>query len=113
MAAAHPRITVEADKRSGSACIRGMRITVNDVLDMLANGMTEQQILDDFPYLEKEDFPAIYRWRAGLCRSDPREARYSSSRPDAADLRGKSGPTFLRKFTTLHGNATARSSFRH
>ncbi len=68
MPAIHPRITVEADKRNGSACIRGMRITVNDVLDMLANGMTEQQILDDFPYLEKEDFPAIYKYTSEMMR---------------------------------------------
>ena len=49
------RITIEADKRGGKHCIRGMRITVYDVLDYLASGMSEAEILSDFPYLEHED----------------------------------------------------------
>ena len=52
------RITIEPDKRGGKPCIRGMRITVYDVLSYLAAGMTEQEILDDFPYLTKEDILA-------------------------------------------------------
>lgn len=43
------RITIEPDKRSGKPCIRGLRITVYDVLEYLASGMTEAQILADFP----------------------------------------------------------------
>jgi uncharacterized protein (DUF433 family) len=39
-----------------------MRITVWDVLDMLASGMSETEILDEYPYLEREDFPAIYAY---------------------------------------------------
>lgn len=44
-------ITIEPGKRGGKPCIRGMRITVYDVLEYLASGMTYQEILDDFPYL--------------------------------------------------------------
>ena len=55
-----PRITIEPGKRSGQPCIRGLRITAWDVLIWLAAGMTEQQILDDYPELEPDDFRAIY-----------------------------------------------------
>lgn len=51
-------ITIEAGKRSGKPCIRGMRITVYDVLSYLAAGMTYEELLDDFPYLTKEDILA-------------------------------------------------------
>jgi uncharacterized protein (DUF433 family) len=53
------RITVVQGQRPGQPCIRGLRLTVWDVLDMLASGMTEDEILRDHPYLEKADFPAI------------------------------------------------------
>ena len=52
------RITLEPGKRSGKACVRGMRITVADVLAYLASGMSFEEILEDFPYLEKEDILA-------------------------------------------------------
>lgn len=52
------RITVRPDMRGGSPCIRGMRITVDDVLSYLASGMTEAEILADFPYLEPADIQA-------------------------------------------------------
>ena len=48
-------ITIESGKRSGKPCIRGLRITVYDVLSMLADGMTYEQILDDYPNLTQED----------------------------------------------------------
>ncbi len=48
-------ITIEAGKRSGQPCIRGLRITVYDVLSYLASGMTIDEIVDDFPMLNKED----------------------------------------------------------
>src|SRR5260370_41495669 len=53
------RITLIPGQRSGQPCIRGVRVTVWDVLDMLASGMTEEEILRDYSYLEKADFPAI------------------------------------------------------
>jgi uncharacterized protein (DUF433 family) len=51
-------ITIEPGKRSGKPCIRGMRITVYDVLDYLASGMTEGEVLEDFPELTQEDIRA-------------------------------------------------------
>ena len=48
-------ITLEPGKRSGKPCIRGLRVTVYDVLDYLASGMTQEQVLSDFPYLTAED----------------------------------------------------------
>jgi uncharacterized protein (DUF433 family) len=56
------RITITPGQRSGQPCIRGLRVTVWDVLDMLASGMTEDEILRDYPYLEKADFPAVYAY---------------------------------------------------
>ncbi|WP_419860871.1 DUF433 domain-containing protein [Candidatus Palauibacter sp.] len=52
------RITLEPSKRGGKPCIRGLRITVDDVLEYLASGMTEAEILADFPDLEPEDIRA-------------------------------------------------------
>jgi uncharacterized protein (DUF433 family) len=57
-------ITVEPGKRWGKACIRGMRITVSDVLSYLAAGMTPQQILHDFPYLTEDDIPVCLAFAA-------------------------------------------------
>ncbi|MCU0551483.1 MAG: DUF433 domain-containing protein [Leptolyngbya sp. Prado105] len=51
-------ITLEPGKRSGKPCIRGMRITVYDVLSYLASGMTTEEILADFPYLTRDDILA-------------------------------------------------------
>jgi len=56
------RITVIPGQRSGQPCIRGFRVTVWDVLDMLASGMAEDDILSEYPYLEKADFPAVYAY---------------------------------------------------
>jgi uncharacterized protein (DUF433 family) len=58
------RITIEPGKRSGKPCIRGMRITVDDVLSYLAAGMSEEEILADFPDLERDDFRAAYAFAA-------------------------------------------------
>jgi len=57
-------ITIEAGKRGGKPCIRGMRITVYDVLEYLASGMTHQEILGDFPYLTQEDIFACLSFAA-------------------------------------------------
>jgi len=58
------RITIEPGKRGGQPCIRGLRITVYDVLEYLASGMTERQILDDFPELAAEDIRACLAFAA-------------------------------------------------
>ncbi len=57
-------ITIEPGKRSGKPCIRGMRITVYDVLDYLASGMSIEEILDDFPELTREDILACFAFAA-------------------------------------------------
>ena len=54
----HDRVTIEPGKRGGKPCIRGLRITVYDVLEYLASGMSEDQILRDFPDLMREDIRA-------------------------------------------------------
>lgn len=58
------RITIEPGKRSGKPCVRGLRITVSDVLDYLASGMTEDEILADFPDLERADIRACLSFAA-------------------------------------------------
>ena len=57
-------ITIEPGKRGGKPCIRGMRITVYDVLSYLAADMTKEEILADFPYLTKEDILACLAFAA-------------------------------------------------
>lgn len=66
-------ITIEPGKRSGKPCIRGMRITVSDVIEYLASGMTEEEILNDSPELTREDI------RACLAFAADREKRLSAS----------------------------------
>jgi len=51
-------ITIEPNKRSGKPCVRGLRITVYEVLEYLASDMTEAEILEDFPDLTREDLKA-------------------------------------------------------
>ena len=57
-------ITIEPGKRGGKPCIRGMRITVYDVLGYLASGMSRKEILDDFPYLTETDIWACLAYTA-------------------------------------------------
>jgi len=57
-------ITIEAGKRGGKPCVRGMRITVYDVLEYLASGMTEKEIIRDFPELTVEDIRACLAFAA-------------------------------------------------
>ena len=57
-------ITIEPGKRSGQPCIRGLRMTVQDVLEYLAGGMSEEEILDDFPDLTHEDIRACLAFAA-------------------------------------------------
>ena len=67
------RISINPEVRSGKPCIRGTRITVYDILEYFAGGMTEDQILEDFPSLEREDI------RATLAFAAVRERRLASS----------------------------------
>jgi len=57
-------ITIDPAMRGGKPCIRSMRITVYDVLDYLASGMSNDEILDDFPYLTREDILACLAYAA-------------------------------------------------
>lgn len=68
-------ITTESGKRGGKPCIRGMRITVYDVLEYLASGMSEDDILRDFPDLTREDI------RACLAFAADRERKFVSIPP--------------------------------
>lgn len=70
-------ITLEPTKRGGKSCVRGLRITVYEVLDYLASDMTEEEILDDFPDLTPEDFKACLAFAAN------RERRFLSILPAA------------------------------
>lgn len=58
------RITFNADQCGGRPCIRGMRIRVKDVLDLLAARVPEEEILEDYPYLEAEDIAACLEYAA-------------------------------------------------
>ena len=69
------RITIEPGKRGGKPCVRSMRITVYDVLDWLASGMSESEILEDYPELTREDI------RACLAFAANREHRLSTIPP--------------------------------
>lgn len=57
-------ITIEPGKRGGKPCIRGLRITVYDILEYLASGMSEEQILADFPDLTRDDIRACLAFAA-------------------------------------------------
>jgi uncharacterized protein (DUF433 family) len=70
-------ITVDPNKRGGKPCIRGLRVTVYDVLEYLAGGMTEAEILRDFPDLTSDDV------RACLAFAADRERRLATSPPGA------------------------------
>jgi uncharacterized protein (DUF433 family) len=67
------RITVDPAVRSGKPCIKGTRITVYDVLEYLAGGMSEDEILNDFPDLQRDDI------RAALAFAAARERRLANS----------------------------------
>jgi uncharacterized protein (DUF433 family) len=60
------RITTDPDVRFGKPCIRGHRITVQEVLEWLSSGASQDQILADYPQLQPEDFLAVYAYAAEL-----------------------------------------------
>lgn len=63
-ASAIDRITISAEVCSGRPCIRGLRIRVKDVLNLLAAGATQDEILADYPYLEADDIAAVLEFAA-------------------------------------------------
>ncbi len=70
MPAAHgsllERITIDPDVRFGKPCIRGHRITVQEILEWLSGGASQAQILADYPQLDPDDFLAVYAYAAEL-----------------------------------------------
>ena len=76
-------ITIEPGKRGGKPCIRGMRITVYDVLSYFAAGMSEAEILDDFPSLTHEDLLACFAFAADAERRISRVVDYAKDRAEA------------------------------
>jgi uncharacterized protein (DUF433 family) len=70
MAAAHDslldRITVDPNVRFGKPCIRGHRITVQEILEWLSSGVSQDNILEDYPQLQPDDFLAVYAYAAEL-----------------------------------------------
>jgi len=65
MATIAERVTVNPDQCGGRACIRSMRIRVTDVLDLMANGLTPEQVLAELPDLELEDIQACLKFASG------------------------------------------------
>jgi uncharacterized protein (DUF433 family) len=63
------RITTDPDVRFGKPCIRGHRITVQEIFEWLSGGTSQEQILADYPQLEPEDFRAVYAYAAELTAS--------------------------------------------
>jgi uncharacterized protein (DUF433 family) len=59
------RITLNSDKCGGRPCIRGMRIRVADILDLLASGLTQKEVLNEFPDLEDQDIVAAIKYARG------------------------------------------------
>ena len=66
MGVAFERITVDPDRMGGVPCVRDLRVTVSMVLGQLATGRTVEQLLDDYPYLEKEDVLAALEFAAAV-----------------------------------------------
>jgi uncharacterized protein (DUF433 family) len=64
----HPRITIRSDQMAGAPCIRGLRIPVARVVAMVANGMSVETILSDYPDLEAADIPAALHYAAEAVR---------------------------------------------
>jgi uncharacterized protein (DUF433 family) len=64
------RITFDPNTMGGRACIRGMRITVSQVVNLIANGMTIAEVIQDYPYLEKEDVRQALRYAAQLAEEE-------------------------------------------
>ena len=62
MAEIADRITVDPDQCGGRPCVRGMRVRVSDVLDLLADGLTPEEVLEELPYLESDDVRACLQY---------------------------------------------------
>lgn len=72
------RITFDPNVMSGRACIRGMRVTVSLVLNLVANGMSTEEITEEYPYLEPEDVSQALRYAAWLAEETVHPASRTS-----------------------------------
>jgi uncharacterized protein (DUF433 family) len=82
-----PHITIRGDQMGGAPCIRGLRIPVSVVLDMIAEGMTPHEILELHPDLQAEDIPEVLRFAAEAVRERAEANRYSSAHIDESGER--------------------------
>ena len=82
------RITFEPGKMGGRACIRGLRVTVGLVVGLVADGASNDEILEDYPYLEAEDIRQALAYAAWLTRESPEE-RAAIANSKAAAARGE------------------------
>ncbi|MDQ7066137.1 MAG: DUF433 domain-containing protein [candidate division KSB1 bacterium] len=73
------RITFDPHVMGGRACIRGMRITVSLIVNLVANGMTTEEIIDAYPYLEPEDIRQALQYAAWLAEENLYDLEYSPS----------------------------------
>lgn len=65
-----PRFTIEPDKMAGQACVRGYRFTLASLLEKIANGLSSNEILEDYPFLEEADIADAVKFAAGQATRD-------------------------------------------
>jgi uncharacterized protein (DUF433 family) len=73
------RITFDPNLMGGRACIRGLRVTVALILNLFANGLTSQQIINDYPYLEEEDIRQVLQYAAWLADESIQIVEFAAS----------------------------------
>ena len=83
----YPRITVNPNQMGGVPCIRGIRVPVATVLGMLGGGMTEEEILEYYPYLEREDIRAALLFAADVVRTPASPLTWRQRRSDSRPVR--------------------------
>ena len=103
-------ITIDPNKRGGKPCVRGLRITVYEVLEYLASDMTEEKILEDFPDLTREDLKACIAFAAD------RERRLLTVQPHEVTVRreliSKAGPATSRSISGFGSCSRCRVEYR-
>ena len=93
------RITQQPEVMGGKACIRGMRVTVGMVVGQIGAGHSVDEVLADYPYLERED-------HAGACATPPARARNVKSRSPAHEAAGGHEPVYFHCYRRAEGSTT-------
>ena len=75
------RIDINSKAKPGKPTIRGMRITVNDIMEYLGNGGSQEELLQDFPFLEEDDVRAAHQWVAGIEKRNEKITLYKKYSP--------------------------------